>query len=78
MPSAVGIYFASLLVLYLLYSLPMSYIKVGEWARARDGGCGCQGGLWRGPQGGRPAHAALQQHQGLRCAKTRAAYVHTG
>lgn len=30
---AVGIYFGALLVLYLLYSLPMSYIKVG-WGQA--------------------------------------------
>lgn len=29
-PRAVGIYFGSLLVIYLLYSLPMSYIKVAR------------------------------------------------
>lgn len=35
---AVGIYFGALLVLYLLYSLPMSYIKVG-WGRGEEACC---------------------------------------
>lgn len=44
MPSAVGIYFAALLVLYLLYSLPMSYIKVGGGAGAQDRGMAAKAG----------------------------------